>query len=92
MRLPKASDTVNDIQREVEYRVKNSTWVDIEVGDIILNKLIYAKKQIDLYLKSYRNITIMKEHFRGVRVFFIFNFSAHLSSIFISLLHIRLIL
>lgn len=68
MRLPKASDTVNDIQREVEYRLKNSTWVDIEVGDIILNKLIYAKKQIDLYSKSYRNITIMKEHFRGVRV------------------------
>lgn len=68
MRLPKASDTVNDIQREVEYRLKNSTWVDIEIGDIILNKLIYAKKQIDLYSKSYRNITIMKEHFRGVRV------------------------
>lgn len=68
MRLPKASDTVNDIQREVEYRLKNSTWVDIEVGDIILNKLIYAKKQIDLYSKSYQNITIMKEHFRGVRV------------------------
>lgn len=67
MRLPKTSDTVNEIQREVEYRVKNSTWVDIEVGDIILDKLIYAKKQIE-YPKSYRNITVMKEHFRGVRV------------------------
>lgn len=67
MRLPKASDTVNDIQREVEYRVKNSTRVDIEVGDIILDKLIYAKKQIE-HSKSYRNITVMKEHFRGVRV------------------------
>lgn len=67
MRLPKASDTVSEIQREVEYRVKNSTWVDIEVGDIILDKLIYAKKQIE-YPKSYRNITVMKGHFRGVRV------------------------
>lgn len=67
MPLPKASDTVNDIEREVEYRVKNSTWVDIEVGDIILDKLIYAKKQIE-YPKSYRNITVMKKHFRGVRV------------------------
>ncbi|XP_068979162.1 uncharacterized protein [Bombus flavifrons] len=63
--LQAASDTVNDIQREVEYRVNNSTWVDIEVGDIILDKLIYAKKQIE-YPKSYRDITVMKEHFRGV--------------------------
>ncbi|XP_060831865.1 uncharacterized protein LOC132916100 isoform X2 [Bombus pascuorum] len=63
--LQAASDTVNDIQREVEYRVKNSTGVDIGVGHIILDKLIYMKKQIE-YPKSYRNITIMKERFRGL--------------------------
>ncbi|KAK9306217.1 hypothetical protein QLX08_002963 [Tetragonisca angustula] len=63
--LQAASDMVDEIQKEVEYQIKSSTWMDDEVRDIILDKLVYMNKKIG-YPNSYRNITAMKEHFRGL--------------------------
>lgn len=57
--------------KEVEYQIKSSAWMDDEVRDIILDKLVYMNKKIG-YPSSYRNITVMKEHFRGVRLSYIF--------------------
>lgn len=39
--------------------------MDAKMRDIILDKLVYMKRQIG-YPDSYSNITIVKEHFRGV--------------------------
>ena len=69
--MSKASDMVDEIQKEVEYQIKSSAWMDDEVRDIILDKLVYMNKKIG-YPSSYRNITVMKEHFRGVRLSYIF--------------------
>lgn len=63
--LQAASDMVDEIQKEVEYQIKSSTWMDDEVRDIVLDKLVYMNKKIG-YPSSYRNITVMKEHFRGL--------------------------
>ncbi|XP_043510227.1 endothelin-converting enzyme homolog isoform X2 [Frieseomelitta varia] len=63
--LQAASDMVDEIQKEVEYQIKSSTWMDDEVRDIILDKLVYMNKKIG-YPNSYRNVTAMKEHFRGL--------------------------
>ncbi|CAD1471257.1 unnamed protein product, partial [Heterotrigona itama] len=60
-----ASDMVDEIQKEVEYQIQSSTWMDDGVRDIILDKLVYMDRKIG-YPSSYRNITVMKEHFRGL--------------------------
>lgn len=64
---------VDDIQKEVEYEIKKSPWMNAKIRDFILDKLVYMKSVIG-YPNSYSNITIVKEHFRGVS----FDFSSYL--------------
>nr|XP_034190777.1 endothelin-converting enzyme homolog [Osmia lignaria] len=65
--LQTASDMIDDIEKEVEYQIKESTWMDIETKHFILDKLVYLKKLIG-YPKSYRNNTIMNQLFKGLSV------------------------
>lgn len=65
MELIKASDMIDDIEKEVEHQIKESTWMDTKTKHSILDKLVYLKKTIG-YPKSYRNDTIMNEQYKGV--------------------------
>ncbi|XP_017889317.1 neprilysin-3-like [Ceratina calcarata] len=65
--LRSALDMVDDIQKEVEYEIKNSPWMDDTIREIILDKLVFMKRLIG-YPDSYRNITIMKQYLTGLSV------------------------
>nr|XP_031825589.1 neprilysin-3-like [Nomia melanderi] len=65
--LQAALDMISDIQKEVEYRVEESTWMDDATKEYILDKLVYMKALIG-YPPQYRNATIMQNHFRGLSI------------------------
>ncbi|KAG7208458.1 hypothetical protein KM043_014684 [Ampulex compressa] len=63
----KAMDMIDDIQKEVEYQIKESQWMDSETKDFILDKLVNMEKLVG-YPDWYRNTTIVKQYFRGLVV------------------------
>ncbi|XP_039304959.1 endothelin-converting enzyme 1 [Solenopsis invicta] len=62
-----ASDMLDDIQKEVEYEIKETDWLNDDTKDIILTKLINMKKFIG-YPDWYKNNTIVKKNFQGLMV------------------------
>lgn len=56
---------VDDIQKEVEYQIKESDWLDEDTKDYVFAKLVNMKKYIG-YPDWYRNDTIVKRYFQGV--------------------------
>ncbi|XP_012059351.1 PREDICTED: neprilysin-like [Atta cephalotes] len=60
-----ASDMLDDIQKEVEYQIKDSDWVDEDTKDFVLAKLVHMEKFIG-YPNWYRNNTIVKRYFQGL--------------------------
>lgn len=57
---------IDDIQKEVEYQIKISDWMDEDTKDFILAKLVNMDKVIGLFPNWYRNNTIVKRYFQGV--------------------------
>ncbi|XP_018346008.1 PREDICTED: neprilysin-1-like [Trachymyrmex septentrionalis] len=60
-----ASDMMDDIQKEVEYQIKDSDWVDEDTKDFVLAKLVHMEKFIG-YPNWYRNNTIVKRYYQGL--------------------------
>ncbi|XP_039303855.1 endothelin-converting enzyme 1 [Solenopsis invicta] len=60
-----AADMMDDIQKEVEYQIKESDWLDEDTKDFVLEKLVNMKKFIG-YPDWYRNDTIVKRYFQGL--------------------------
>ncbi|XP_076377892.1 uncharacterized protein LOC117219826 [Megalopta genalis] len=60
-----AMDMIDDIQKEVEYRVKASTWMDDKTKEYILAKLVFMEKLIG-YPPLYQNHTLMTDYYKGV--------------------------
>lgn len=56
---------IDDIQKEVEHQIEESTWMDDTTREFILSKLVFMDKLIG-YPPVYRNHTAMKKHFKGV--------------------------
>lgn len=56
---------IDDIQKEVEYQIKESNWMDEDTQDFVLAKLINMEKFIG-YPDWYKNDTIVKRYFQGV--------------------------
>ncbi|KZC05312.1 Neprilysin-2, partial [Dufourea novaeangliae] len=65
--LRTASDMIDDIQKEVEYQVKGSKWMDDDTKEFILDKLVFMEKLLG-YPEMYRNLTAMKKHFKGLSI------------------------
>ncbi|XP_032679462.1 neprilysin-2-like [Odontomachus brunneus] len=60
-----AMDMIDDIQKEVEYLIKESDWMDDDTKDFVLAKLVNMDKLIG-YPDWYRNSTIVKQYFQGL--------------------------
>lgn len=56
---------LSDIQKEVEYLIKQSDWLDNKAKDFALAKVKNLKGLIG-YPNWYKNITIIQEYFKGV--------------------------
>jgi len=56
---------MDDIQKEVEYQIKESDWMDENTKDFVLAKLVNMEKFIG-YPDWYRNNTIVKRYYQGV--------------------------
>lgn len=56
---------IDDIQKEVEYLIKESDWMDDDTKDFVFAKLINMRKLVG-YPDWYRNSTIVKRYFQGV--------------------------
>jgi len=56
---------IDDIQKEVEYQIKESEWMDEDTKDFALAKLVNMKKYLG-YPDWYKNTTIFKRYFHGV--------------------------
>ncbi|TGZ52283.1 Endothelin-converting enzyme 1 [Temnothorax longispinosus] len=65
--LATASDMIDDIQKEVEYQIKESDWVDEDTRDFVLAKLVNMNNFVG-YPDWYRNNTIVKRYFQGLVV------------------------
>lgn len=63
--LSKARDMIDDIQKEVEYQIKESTWMDGDTKHFILDKLVAMKNWVG-YPDWYHNTTLLKRYFQGV--------------------------
>ncbi|XP_024884014.1 endothelin-converting enzyme homolog isoform X3 [Temnothorax curvispinosus] len=60
-----ASDMVDDIQKEVEYQIKESNWMDENTKDFVLAKLVNLDKFIG-YPDWFKNNTKVKQYFQGL--------------------------
>lgn len=58
---------LDDIQKEVEYQIKESDWMDDETKAFVLAKLVHMKRVIG-YPDWFKNTTMVKHYFRGVSV------------------------
>ncbi|XP_012534427.1 endothelin-converting enzyme homolog [Monomorium pharaonis] len=65
--LTTASDMIDDIQKEVEYQIKKSEWMDEDTKDFVLAKLVNMEKFIG-YPDWYKNNTVVKRYFQGLIV------------------------
>ncbi|XP_054014746.1 membrane metallo-endopeptidase-like 1 [Hylaeus anthracinus] len=62
-----ARDMIDDIQKEVEYQIKEATWMDEDTEHFILDKLVNMKNLVG-YPEWYKNTTLVKRYFRGLTV------------------------
>ncbi|KOC67601.1 Neprilysin-1 [Habropoda laboriosa] len=62
-----ARDMIDDIQKEVEYQIKESTWMDDDTKHFVLDKLVHMKNWIGSP-EWYRNTTLAKRYFRGLTI------------------------
>ncbi|XP_036145439.1 endothelin-converting enzyme 1 [Monomorium pharaonis] len=60
-----ALDMMDDIQKEMEYQIKESDWMDENAKNIILAKLVNMKKTVG-YPEWYKNNTIVKQYYQGL--------------------------
>ncbi|OAD62945.1 Membrane metallo-endopeptidase-like 1 [Eufriesea mexicana] len=61
------ADMIDDIQKEVEYQIKESTWMNDDTKHFILDKLVHMKNWVG-YPSWYRNETLVKRYFQGVDI------------------------
>lgn len=64
---------IDDIQKEIEYQIKESDWMDEDTQDFVLAKLVNIEKFIG-YPDWYRNNTIVKRYFQGVSLLKFINY------------------
>nr|XP_031826999.1 membrane metallo-endopeptidase-like 1 [Nomia melanderi] len=62
-----ARDMIDDIQKEVEYQIKESTWMDEDTKHFILDKLVHMENMIG-YPEWFRNTTAVKRYFQGLTI------------------------
>ncbi|XP_034190776.2 uncharacterized protein LOC117609047 [Osmia lignaria lignaria] len=62
-----ARDMIDDIQKEVEYQIKESTWMNDDTKHFILDKLMNMKNLVG-YPSWYKNTTMVKEYFQGLTI------------------------
>ncbi|XP_017752722.1 PREDICTED: endothelin-converting enzyme 1-like [Eufriesea mexicana] len=62
-----ARDMIDDIQKEVEYQIKESTWMNDDTKHFILDKLVHMKNWVG-YPSWYRNETLVKRYFQGLTI------------------------
>ncbi|CAK9816371.1 Endothelin-converting enzyme 1 [Anthophora quadrimaculata] len=62
-----ARDMIDDIQKEVEYQIKESTWINDDTKHFVLDKLVHMKNWIGAP-EWYRNTTYAKRYFQGLTV------------------------
>lgn len=55
----------DDIQKEIEYRIKEAEWMDDDTKDLVLSKLVNIGATIG-YPKWFKNDTLVKRYFQGV--------------------------
>ncbi|XP_020278507.1 neprilysin-like isoform X2 [Pseudomyrmex gracilis] len=60
-----AKDMFDDIQKEIEYRIKEAEWMDDDTKDSVLSKLVHIEATIG-YPKWFKNDTFVKYYFRGL--------------------------
>lgn len=56
---------IDDIQKEVEYQIKESTWIDEDTKHFVLDKLVHMENMIG-YPDWFHNSTAVKRYFQGV--------------------------
>ncbi|XP_003707170.2 uncharacterized protein LOC100876813 [Megachile rotundata] len=62
-----ARDMIDDIQKEVEYQIKESTWMNDDTKHFILDKLVNMKNLVG-YPSWYKNTTMVKAYFQGLTI------------------------
>lgn len=62
---------IDDIQKEVEYQIKESTWMNDDTKHFILDKLVNMKNLVG-YPSWYKNTTMVKQYFQGVTFHLLF--------------------
>ncbi|XP_020278403.1 neprilysin-like [Pseudomyrmex gracilis] len=60
-----AKDMIDDIQKEIEYQIEESDWMNEDTKDFVLAKLVNMKNHIG-YPDWYKNDTIVKRYFQGL--------------------------
>lgn len=56
---------IDDIQKEVEYQIKESTWMDEDTKHFVLDKLVAMKNMVG-HPDWYLNDTAVQYYFQGV--------------------------
>lgn len=59
---------IDDIQKEIEYRIEASNWMDDDTKHFVLDKLVHMKNWVG-YPSWLQNSTLVKRYFRGVILF-----------------------
>ncbi|XP_071875858.1 uncharacterized protein [Bombus fervidus] len=62
-----AKDMIDDIQKEIEYRIEASEWMDDDTKHFVLDKLVHMKNWVG-YPSWLQNSTLVKRYFRGFTV------------------------
>ncbi|XP_076240019.1 uncharacterized protein LOC143182696 [Calliopsis andreniformis] len=62
-----ARDMIDDIQKEVEYQIKGSVWMDDDTKHFILDKLVAMKNMVG-HPDWYQNTTAVRNYFQGLTI------------------------
>lgn len=62
-----ARDMIDDIQKEVEYQIKESTWLDENTKHFILGKLVHLQHLVGSP-DWYQNSTMVQRYFQGLTI------------------------
>ncbi|XP_076277818.1 uncharacterized protein LOC143207852 [Lasioglossum baleicum] len=62
-----ARDMIDDIQKEVEYQIKESTWLDDNTKHFILDKLVHLVHLVGSP-DWYQNATMVQRYFQGLTI------------------------
>lgn len=62
-----ARDMIDDIQKEVEYQIKQSTWLDDDTKHFILDKLVHLEHLVGSP-DWYQNTTMVHRYFQGLTI------------------------